>query len=387
MQAPPYIRLSSYYFFYFAILGAFIPYWPLYLEALKFDPVQIGESIAILMATKIVAPIVWGWIADHTGRRLRVVQIATLASMLSFTGVLFTDSFWGVAAVMVLFGFFWDSSLPQFEAVTLSYLGTDVHRYSRIRLWGSVGFIFSAVLLAPALDYYGTGILPYVLLLLIGAIWINTLLVPREQGGVNNVNGRAFWSVFLSVEVGALFVACFFMQASHGAYYSLFSVYLEAHGYTRSWVGVLWGLGVCAEILVFLLMHRWLPRFGAVRLMNIALAITVLRWFIIAQWVDVLVLLVLAQLMHAASYGLFHSAAIHLIQERFPGRLQGRGQALYTSLSFGLGGAVGAYLSGHVWEAFGPSLAYIAASLFAFGGLLAGLLVARRHRCLAQFDG
>ena len=82
-----YWRLSAFYLFYFASLGALVPYWSVYLKSLGFDVVQIGELVAILMATKIVAPNVWGWIADHTGRRKTIIRIPSVLPAISLIGV------------------------------------------------------------------------------------------------------------------------------------------------------------------------------------------------------------------------------------------------------------------------------------------------------------
>ncbi|MDH3934930.1 MAG: MFS transporter, partial [Gammaproteobacteria bacterium] len=150
-----YWRLSGFYLFYFASLGALLPYWSLYLKSLDFSITEIGQLMAILMATKIVAPNVWGWIADHTGQRMAIIRVASLLSIITFAGVLVSDAFWWLVLVLVLFSFFWNATLPQFEATTMSHLGGEMHRYSGIRLWGSVGFIVAVAGLGVLLGYLG----------------------------------------------------------------------------------------------------------------------------------------------------------------------------------------------------------------------------------------
>ena len=160
-----YWRLSGFYFFYFASLGALVPYWGLYLKSLGFSAVEIGELIAIIMATKIIAPNIWGWIADHTGQRMSIVRLASLLSAVTFAGVFLASGYWWLALIMSLFSFFWNAALPQFEAITLNHLGTDSHRYSVIRLWGSIGFIIAVAGLGMFFENAGTGRLPEILLL------------------------------------------------------------------------------------------------------------------------------------------------------------------------------------------------------------------------------
>jgi PPP family 3-phenylpropionic acid transporter len=371
-----YFRLSGFYLFYFAALGALLPYWGLYLKSLGYSAGEIGELIAILMATKIVAPNVWGWIADHSGRRMAVVRVASLLAVIAFCGVFLGQSYWWMAAVMILFSFFWNAALPQFEAVTLSQLGAQPHRYSSIRLWGSIGFILSVAALGPLLGRYDAGLLPWVLVALYAAIWFSTLLVPEQAAPPAHHERLHLWELLRRPQVATLLLVCFLMQASHGPYYSFYSIYLEDNGYPRWLIGQLWALGVAAEIGVFLLMHRLLPRFGARRLLLASLALTTLRWLLIGYFVGSLPVLVFAQALHAASFGIYHAVAITLIHKFFTGRHQGRGQALYSSLSFGAGGAVGSLYAGYLWESSGGGAT--AAFMVAAAASAAAFLVARR---------
>lgn len=365
-ESPPralYWRLSGFYLFYFAVLGALVPYWSLYLQDIGFGAVQIGELVAILMATKLVAPYVWGWIADHTGRRIAIIRLASLLATVVFAGVLFDSGYLWLALVMAGFSFFWNAALPQFEAVTLSHLGAATHRYSGIRLWGSIGFILSVAALGWVFERFGVALLPYVLLALLGAIWLASLAVPEHVDHTPAPAHEPLGRVVRRPEVLALLAVCFLMQAGHGPYYTFFTLYLEGYGYSRSGIGQLWALGVIAEIGVFLVMHRWLPRFGARQLLLASLALTTLRWLLIAGFADSLPVILLAQTLHAASFGIYHAVSIHLIHQLFVGRNQGRGQALYSSLSFGAGGAVGSLAAGYLWAGLGAEWTYAAAAV------------------------
>ena len=357
-----YWRLSGFYLFYFASLGALVPYWGLYLKSLGFDVTQIGQLIAILLATKIVAPNVWGWIADHTGNRMAIVRVTSLLAVLTFAGVFLGSSFWWLFCVMIAFSFFWNASLPQFEATTMNHLGDDTHRYSGIRLWGSVGFIVAVALLGPVLDRWGAGLLPVIVLGLFALIWLGSLSVPESAAGHLPIDQAPLSHVLRRPLVLSLLAVCFLVQASHGPYYAFYTLYLEDAGYTTAVIGQLWALGVVAEIGVFLVMPVLLPRFGARRLLLVAVALTLLRWLLIAGFVDQPAVIVFAQILHAASFGLYHAVAIYMIHALFTGAHQGRGQALYSSVSFGAGGAVGSLASGYLWTGMGPQAMYLMAA-------------------------
>ncbi len=368
-----YLRLSGFYLFYFAILGVLLPYWGLYLLALGFEPARIGELIAIPQATKLVAPTLWGWLADRTGRRMRVIRWACLASALTFAGVYAVGgSYLGLALVTLLFSFFWNAALPQFEAVTLNHLGEHAHRYSRVRLWGSVGFIGAAVGLGFLIQDWGVGIVPAVLLGLFVVLWLNSLLAPEQPAAAVARETPRLGRVLRQPVVIAFFATCFLNQAAHGPYYGFFSLYLETYGYSREFIGLMWGLGVTVEVGMFACFHHLLPRFGPRRLMLLALGLAALRWVLIGHFARELPILLFAQTLHAFSFGVFHAVSIHLIHQFFPGSLQGRGQALYSSLSFGVGNAVGSLAAGYLWEGLGPTAMYdLAAALGALGWLTA----------------
>lgn len=372
-KAMPYWKLSGFYFVYFASLGVLIPYWSLYLKSLGYSSLEIGMLVAILPATKLIAPYIWGWIADHTRRSMLIIRIASVLALLSFALVLVNTELWWLVLVMLLFSFFWNATLPQFEAMTLNHLGDDVHRYSSIRLWGSLGFIVSVVVLGEVLQSWSTEAIPWMILLLFAAIAVFSFIVP-EKLNTPHLDQASIWRVIKQPQVIAFFVVCFLMLCSHGPYYTFYTIYLEAHGYSSSIIGMLWAVGVLAEVVVFLLMHRWLPNYGARKLLLVTLLLTSVRWWLIGFYADNLTLLFIAQLGHAFSFGVFHSVGIALVHRYFTGSHQGRGQALYSSVSYGAGVAVGTLISGVLWDQVGAGVLF---SLAAACTLLAMLITWR----------
>jgi len=267
-----------------------------------------------------------------------------------------------MALVMSAFSFFWNAALPQFEANTLNHLGADTHRYSSIRLWGSIGFIIAVASLGVVFERTGTRGLPLVLIGLFAAIWLSSLLVPEKVAGHLPQEHSPLRAVLKQPAVISVLLVCFLMQASHGPYYTFYSIYLSTHGYSETVIGQLWALGVVAEIGVFLKMRSWLPRYGARRLLLSATVLTALRWLLLAGFVDSLWVMIFAQSLHAASFGLYHAVSIHLFHRLFRGRHQGRGQALYSSVSFGAGGAAGSFAAGYLWQGVGAGWMYLAAA-------------------------
>ena len=347
--ATPYWRLSSFYFFYFASLGALIPYWSLYLKSLGYSAQSIGILMAIIPATKIFAPYLWGWLADHTRHPITIIRLANLLAVVVFAGVFVDTGFVWLMLVLFAFSFFWNSSLPLFEAMTLNHLGDDEHKYSVIRLWGSLGFIMMVVLLGEFFDTAGIDHAPVVILVLLAGILLASLIVP-ERLSAHHEHQAHIVHVIRQPVVLAFLLVCFLMLMSHGPYYTFYSIYLESHGYSRGMIGLLWAVGVIAEVIVFLMMHRLLRKVAARQLLLVTFVLTALRWLLIGFFVDNLSVLFFAQLFHAFSFGVFHAVSISLVHRFFTGSHQGRGQALYASLSFGAGGAVGSLISGLLWD-------------------------------------
>jgi PPP family 3-phenylpropionic acid transporter len=368
----PYWRLSGFYFFYFAFVGALTPFWGLYLKSLSFSAFQIGILMSLLQVMRIFAPNLWGWAADHYGKRVTIVQIAAVLSLLSYVGVFFGTSFAWLFGVMALMSFFWSASLPLVEATTLSHLGEQTARYGKIRLWGSIGFILAVLILGYLLDFTSITWLLWAILGLKTGVAVFSRFMPEAEVLSHHTDHLPIWQVVKRPEVIALISACFLMAAAHGPYYTFYSIFLVDHGYSKSAVGWFWAIGVICEIGIFLWMPRLFHIFRLRQILLFSFAMAVIRFLLIAWGIDHVGLVVLAQVLHAFTFGAYHAAAVAMIHHFFKGKHQAKGQAIYTSLAFGAGGTVGGIYSGYTWEKLGP---YVTFSIAAGCALLAFILI------------
>ena len=368
-------RIAGFYFFYYAFIGMFAPYWSLYLQSIHFDAIEISILLSIQPVMRMLAPGIWGGLADHTGKRLLVIQLAATLSAVCYLGVFFTTSFWGMLLVLCLMSFFWSASMPLVEATTLTYLGKNTAHYGRIRSWGSIGFIVSVVGLGFAFDYVAIAWLLWAGLVCEIGILIFSRQIPKTEVLAHHTDSQSIRQIVMQPRVLALFGACFLMSVAHGPYYTFFSIYLVEHGYAKSAVGGLWALGVICEIGVFFVMPLLVRRFGFTRILLISFSAAVLRFLLIGWTVDWVFLLLFAQMLHALTFGAYHAASVGLVHEFFQGRHQSKGQALFGSLTYGAGGMLGGLASGPIWQHWGASALYTFSALMALLGLL---LVARR---------
>ncbi|MNP13720.1 putative 3-phenylpropionic acid transporter [compost metagenome] len=323
------------------------------------------------MLMRCVAPNIWGWLGDWSGQRLAIVRFGALATALSFSTIFLSHSYAWLAMVMALHAFFWHAVLPQFEVITLAHLGQRTETYSRIRLWGSIGFICTVVGLGKLFELASLDAYPLALLAIMLGIVASSWWVPNAQPawrqGADEAGG--FLAQLLQPGVLAFYLCVCLMQLSHGPYYTFLTLHLEALGYSRGVIGLLWALGVVAEVILFLVMPRLLGRFTLRQVLAASFLLAALRWLLLGSFAEHLLVLLFAQLMHAATFGSFHAACIHFVQRTFQARQQGQGQALYAALA-GTGGALGSLYSGYSWSSLGPAWTFAIASLAALGAAI-----------------
>ena len=369
--ALPYWRLAGFYFFYFAALGGWLPYWGLLLADEGFDAAAIGLLSAILMATKVVAPNLWGALAARTGRPLALIRLGSLCALLCFMGVFVRRDFLWLVAVIAAYSFFWNGVLPQFEVVTLAHLRQHFRFYSLIRLWGSIGFILAVWLLGLWFDHHALQTLPAIIALLLLGMWLISLSLTEVPVGRSAAPAAEFWQILRRPGVVSFFVASGLLQFSHGPYYAFYSIYLADEGFGPLLIGSLWSLGVVAEVVLFTVMHRILNRWNLRQLLLASLLLSALRWWLIARYGGAVSVLAFAQLLHAASFGSSHAVAIEFVRRYFAGGHQGQGQALYSGFSFGAGGALGALASGLMWAEHASATFEMAAAACVLAAALA----------------
>jgi PPP family 3-phenylpropionic acid transporter len=371
---PIHLNLSAFYFFYFAYLGAFAPFFALYLTSVGMTAVEIGVLMALPQLTRILAPHLWGWLADHTGRRIGVVRISGAAGMIAFLGVFTGDSFALLFVVLFAMMFFWSAALPLVEATTLSKLGDDTARYGRIRVWGSVGFIAAVVAVGYLIDATGPRSVLWVIAGLMAGMLLLSFTLAEARPEPHESDDLPVWQIVRKPAVLALIGASALMAAAHGPYYTFYTIHLVDHGYSKSAAGWLWALGVICEIGIFIWMSRLYRAFTLRSILIASTLLAALRFVVIGWGADSIVLLLAAQTLHAASFGSFHAAAIGVVHKLFRGRHQARGQAIYGSLAYGLGGTAGGLASGYAWGGLGPALTF---TLAAGCGLLAAAVLWR----------
>jgi PPP family 3-phenylpropionic acid transporter len=368
------------FFAYFAFVGIFSPYLSLWFDARGLSIAEIAVLMALPQMLRIVAPPFWGWLADRGGRRVALLRGAAIGALVVLLLFPLASRPVEYAALMLLLFFLTAAQMPIGEAIALDVAAGDAGRYGRMRLWGSVGFILAVVAGGPVLEAFGLRALP-ALMAAPMALLVAVTLTLREPPTVRPVASGAPVLVRLREPALLAFLAsAFLMVFAHAALYAFFSLFLERHGYGTTAIGAIWGVGVAAEIVLFMLQRRLFERASPMRLLAFSFFVCALRFAMVAASGGALWVLLCAQTMHAVTFGLHHSASMAVLHRWFEPAQQARAQAAFIVVAYGFGGTLGGLASGWWWERVSPAATFNAAAAAAIAGWGAVLLAARFER-------
>jgi len=347
----PYRAFATFYFAQFAILGIYLPYFPLYLRSLHLTGPQIGVLMALAPVSRFLFPAFWGLWADRLGHRKPLIVISLAGSAVVFSLFFWVREFSALATVMFLYGFLLVPALPLVEALVQEEVEEKRAAYGRVRLWGSVGFIGLTLVFGLLLDRGPLrSVLIGILALSLFGLFAGLALPAGAPPGMHP--RRSLRKELRRLDLSLFLTATALMQASHCAYYVFYSIHLDRLGFSRSAIGGFWTLAVGAEVLMMLGAGSLLAKFGTPRLLSLCLALAALRWGILAGSSAVW-LLAGGQLLHAFTFGLFHVCAVGHTHRMFPPALRSSGQSFYSSLTYGLGSLIGFFGSAGLVDRIG----------------------------------
>lgn len=369
-QLLPFAALSA---SYFAHIGFFNPYLPLWLKDLGLGIFTISLLTSVQAATRLFAPYGWGWLSDHTGERVKLLRYGASAA-LAVSLALWLDLATPWLALVLLLMFTHTSAMMPMSEAAMAHLvsqggGFDARRYGRVRLWGSLGFLVTVFVAGAWFEAFGMAHFPAWTVLTLLAVTFSVWRLPDLKEAVAAHEARvSVLPVLRQRAVQWFFAAAFFHVLSHIGIYVFFSLYLDSLGYSKTMIGLLWAVSVVVEIAWFYTQARWLPRLSLGGWLLLCALAMVLRMGLTATVADLLPALLLAQALHALTFAAHHTVCIALLSQHFPGRLRGRGQALYTVVGYGLTGVIGGLAGGALSSTLGLASVYwasVATSLVA----------------------
>lgn len=363
--------LAGQYFIYFGVLGIFLPYFNLYCYHLSFSGLQIGVLSSIQTFATVVFPLLWAVLADRYQSRRLIYVFCNLVSTAIWALLLWTTAFWPMFFIMLFYGVFHAPIISFLEAFTMDLMGGEKRQYGRIRVWGSINFIFAVVVFGRLIDAFSVNII--VGLILAGSILraAFSLAVPAVS-----IERRISFSAgareLLRPRLLVFLITSLMMLLSHGTYYGFFSIHLETLGFGSTFIGLAWGLASTAEILVMVKSDTIFKRFSLETVLLFSFAVATFRW-VLLFFVQAPGMLLLSQLLHAFTYGSFHIAGILYIDRLIPLEAKTFGQAANNAMTYGLGIAGGFLLNGYFFESLGAPVLFLVSGLIAAaGGLILG---------------
>jgi PPP family 3-phenylpropionic acid transporter len=341
---------------YFAHIGFFNPYLPLWLQEQGFGLMAISLLCSVQSVTRLFAPYAWGALSDRTGECVKLLRYGATAALAISMVLWWPLNGAGMFIVLLLMFAHTSAMMPMIEVALTRLVSQegafDVGRYGRLRLCGSLGFLIAVALAGWWFQRFGMGHFPAwvggTLLFVVISAW----LLPDQKEAVAEGHAQPdIRPVLRQPVVRWFFASVFFHVLSHIFVFIFFSLYLDSLGYTKSVIGLLWAVSVVIEMGCFFTQGRWLRKLPLTAWLVLASLLMVVRMGLTAGLPLVWPLLLLAQVMHALTFSAHHTVCIALLSHHFPGRLRGRGQALYTVMAYGLPGVLGG-VGGGVLSAF-----------------------------------
>jgi PPP family 3-phenylpropionic acid transporter len=358
--------VGSQYFLYFGVLGIFLPYFNLYCYHLGFSGFQIGALSALRSVALVLFALVWSALADHFQIRKPIYILCSFISTAIWVFYLYTVDFWVMLVITFFYGIFYSPIISFLEAFTMDVLGKGKKSYGKIRVWGSISFILTVIILGKIIDLYSINII--LILILTGSILqavISTRIpdIQIEKQGAFSLKAKAL----LKRRVIIFLFSAFLMLVSHGTYYGFFSIHLDNLGYESTFIGITWALASISEILVMVNSEKIFKRFSLENVLVFSFMVAALRWFTLFIARSPIVIMI-SQISHAVTYGTFHIASILYIDFLTPDDAKTLGQAINNAVTYGLGMMVGFFMSGYLYESMGSFVLFMISGFIALAG-------------------
>jgi MFS transporter, PPP family, 3-phenylpropionic acid transporter len=368
-------RIAAFYAALFVVLGVQMPFLPVWLAARGLDAGAIGLVLAIPMVVRVFAIPLATHRADRHDALRAALMVASCAAALGYVGLALAPGIAAIIAAYALTSLFNTPIMSLTEAYALRGLMSHGRAYGPVRLWGSVAFIGGTMGAGFALDIMAAGNLIWILVAAMSLTAVAAFaLAPLKLRAAGAAAKAA--SVRTLLRAPALLwgvAAASLIQASHAVYYGFSALDWKAAGFDGGTIGMLWSVGVVAEIALFAVSGRLAV--SPTALLAIGAAGGVLRWGAMAFDLP-LVLLAPLQCLHALSFGATHLGSMGLITRTVAPELGATAQG-YFAVALGLVMAVTTAMSGVLYARWGGSAYAAMAVVAALGGLCA--LTARSY--------
>lgn len=387
---PAAVRFIPFYVGMNFIGGVHLPFFPAWLASRGFAPESIGLLMMMMGLVRVVTGPALGFLADVFDARRKAVIVLSAGAALSYAGYALLGDIAFIVLFSITASICFSAVGPLVEGVTLKTAIAAQFDYGRVRSFGSAAFIVMNFVSGVYLASHG---IDYFLVILIGSsvfAFAAAWLLPHEERAVHRPHHHSVWKDMRELIRQPAFLvfllAAGLAQSCHAFYYGFGTLNWKAQGYSADLIGVLWGLGVLAEIVLFSFSNRVVAWIGPVRLLVLGTACGLVRWTLLSL-VPPLWLLLPLQCLHAGTFGAAHLGAMHFVARAVPGHLVGTAQSIYAAVTIGVFMSVGQYASGHLFANYGAN-GYLLMTGISACAMAASVLLGRLwHGGILKTDG
>jgi PPP family 3-phenylpropionic acid transporter len=353
--------MAGYYLLHFTTLGIILPFLPAYYRSLDLSRSQVGWLQAMGPLLALLAPPIWGRLADRTGRADRVLSAVALGAGLGFLPLLWARAFPALLATAVAYAFFASSISVIADSLTLRRVEVAGGSYSRIRLFGSIGFVLSTTAFGLTVSQVDARAVWAPLAMMFAAFaW--SLGLRAQSAPAAGVSPLAGLRLLKHRDVALLLASTALHWIACAPYHGFFAIRAGELGLPPSVVGLGAATGVVAEIVVMFVYPEVFGRMQPRHVLALSFAATAVRW-VLMSLLGGAVAMVLVQVLHGLSFGAFYTASVSAMARRAPPHLRASGQALFTAVTFGVGGLIGYPAAGAGYDAVGGRWLFAAAAV------------------------
>lgn len=346
-----------------------LSYLPLYLKYKGLDGTEIGWVLAVGPLASIFAQPFWGYMSDKYKTVKRVIQICIVGLLVM--GVLFfqMNSLLAILLMGAVFYFFvtpigaLGDSLAQRRADDLRV------SFGTIRMWGSIGFATSSLIIGEVLTRVGIQymIIPYLFFGVIALLVTFRLTDVKVES--DPIQLKDVTTIFKNKPFVIFLIIIMFLTVTHRANDSFIGLYIAQLGGSEGLVGFAWFVGVLTEGLVFATAGFWFKKYHPLFFIIIAGALYSIRWFIYAA-VDSPMQIIGLQVLHGLTFGVFYLAAFNYVSRLIPKLLQSTGHLIFFATFFGISGIIGSLSGGALIESYGGGTLYFGMGICALIGTI-----------------
>ncbi len=368
---------AGFYAALFSVMGAHLPFWPLWLSDWGLEQAEIGAYLGLAVLARVAAGVAAPWFADVTGRRRTALVLLALFGMAAFLAHLLAQTRPALLALTLLASVTMSGAVPIGDALAGAAARLHGFAYAQVRAAGSAAFLLANLGCGWAGARWGSGAaLWWIVLSLAALAWFSS----RHPGGVRNDAPRpgpgAAMQLVRTRPFALAALASATLQAAHGPVYAYGSLHWRSLGIGEGAIGGLWAIGVAAEVVLMFAIGGWMTaRLGAWGLFALSGVVGVVRWAIMAGEPGIVMLWAM-QLAHALTFAPAHLAMIAFVSAAAPAGMAASAQGLIGAGAGGAAMAAAMLGAAALYPALGAGVFLIGVAL-SLTGLLAALALRR----------